>query len=389
MPLVRDKLAKLTLAASLAGCSPDADGLARRAAEIRAGEAHDGDPAVVALVKRRAHCREPWVESFCTGVLVAERVVLTAAHCAGEPALDLEVYAGVDPNGGTGRFFGVIDQRIHPGYDPETFANDLALLQLEEAPRATPVPVDTRDAPAVGDRVRVVGFGGEGSGGGGRKRQGTSEVTEVEARVFRTAAAPSLACGGDSGAPVFAGEQLVGVVRSGDPKCAEFANVTFLSPYLDEFVRPYLASPPAPSRRIAPLTENLCAERCIGDDDCPRGMLCLPERELGSVCGWALSRSGVIGAPCTDDAQCASELCASSGPGDLGRTCGCFVSCRDLAQAPPSAGPSTIRAQGGGCGWARAAPPGGALTATLVLGLCRARRRRRRRSGSGSGSSAA
>ena len=41
------------------------------------------------------------------------------------------------------------------------------------------------------------------------------------------------------------------------------------------------------------------------DEDCPRGMLCLPERSLGNVCGYATLRSGVLAGPCTDDAQCA------------------------------------------------------------------------------------
>jgi V8-like Glu-specific endopeptidase len=387
------------------GCASDArDGEVTGALStaIVNGTPDATDPAVVALVTRRVHCQEPLVDSFCTGVLVADRVVLTAAHCAladGQTPLDFEVYVGDHVNGGTGRFYAVVDQHIHPSYDPMTYANDLALLELALSPGVAPVSLASVAPPPMGATVRVVGFGLDQNHHNGDKLEGTSTLASLDSMILRTEPSPALACGGDSGAPVFfddvGGPRLIGIARSGDAACASYTNATRIDSYIGTFVQPYVDAPPSPSRRPAQLTENLCSAPCTIDDDCPLGMLCLPERALGHLCGYPELRSGMLGATCTTNTDCATAsgpgLCAASGAGDDGRSCGCFTTCTDLAtQASGDGGAnegdataSPPPSESGGCAIAAVACRGendvSATMMVLLLPLAWAARARRSR----------
>lgn len=98
--------------------------------------------------------------SFCGGSIVAARIVLTAAHCAFGFSR-FEVRVGSDRFLG-GQLVAVTRATIHPGYDPETAENDLALLHL-----ATPVtnrisvigPASDHRWVGDGHSLTVVGMG--------------------------------------------------------------------------------------------------------------------------------------------------------------------------------------------------------------------------------------
>ena len=105
-------------------------------------------PFIVALV----FAAEPdtyWGQ-FCAGTLIDRWWVLTAGHCVGfaeanNPS-ELDVVVGRHDlrNGTDGERIGVADIYLHPGYDNQTLANDLALLRLERAATAgTPVDLAT------------------------------------------------------------------------------------------------------------------------------------------------------------------------------------------------------------------------------------------------------
>ena len=81
-----------------------------------------GDPAVVAIGRRPLACGQPMLVA-CTGVLIAPRVVLTAAHCADALGPGSTVFFGDDTTG-TGTYRTVIEQQLHPDYAQDS-TNDL------------------------------------------------------------------------------------------------------------------------------------------------------------------------------------------------------------------------------------------------------------------------
>ena len=195
--------------------------------------------------------------NFCTGALIAPRVVLTAAHCV-QPGADYRIVEyGADKQPS---LRDVKTVAIHPGFNMQAMlahraTADVALLQLS-APAAGKIP-STLGAPnlpiVVGSRFTIAGIGvtvrGDGKSGGTIRAAGliaTGKPGTLQVRLVDPVSQGTRdglgACTGDSGAPVFEDKQdgplIIGVVSwstgpNGSAGCGGITGVTPLTLYRD------------------------------------------------------------------------------------------------------------------------------------------------------------
>ena len=234
LPLVAIALLSAAPAhAIVGGGAPSSDGVAR---------------SVVTIVGSRGN--------FCTGSLIAPKIVLTAAHCV-QPGAEYRI---VDNSSGQPVLQTVRNVAIHPGFRMEAMlahraTADVALLQLElPAKGKAPAVLGMPSIPiAVGDRFTVAGIGvtvrGDGKSGGTIRVAGlvaTGKPGTLQIRLVDPVGQGTRdglgACTGDSGAPVFedkpSGPVIVGVVSwstgpNGSAGCGGMTGVTPLTLYRD------------------------------------------------------------------------------------------------------------------------------------------------------------
>jgi secreted trypsin-like serine protease len=195
------------------------------------GEDDDGDKAVVALLQNG--------KVYCTGVLITNNVVATAAHCV-TPSPPEQIYFGSDPTKKKGTTIAVTTTRFHPDFDEDSLENDVAVVGLAQAAPVAPLTVVTTefDESFVGREIRLVGFGATGPDATNnlRKRSGTTAITSYTDDDFRFRPAPAQTCLGDSGGPALAKvgdhEAIIGLTSSGDSNCSEYGRHMRIGRYL-------------------------------------------------------------------------------------------------------------------------------------------------------------
>jgi secreted trypsin-like serine protease len=227
-------LAATPACAIVGGGTPSTDGVGR---------------SVVTIVGSRGN--------FCTGALIAPKIVLTAAHCV-QPGADYKIVEyGADKQPS---LQDVKSVAIHPAFKMEAMlahraTADVALLQLgSPAKGKTPSTLGLPNIPIiVGSRFTIAGIGvtvrGDGKSGGTIRvagliaagKPGTLQIRLVDP-VNQGTRDGLGACTGDSGGPVFedkqAGPAIIGVVSwstgpNGSAGCGGLTGVTPLTLYRD------------------------------------------------------------------------------------------------------------------------------------------------------------
>lgn len=191
----------------------------------------------------------------CSGVAIAQSLVLTAAHCAAPGA----EYRVVEFDAAHAPILKAIDRVVqHPGFALAAMVAHRATADVALMKLAAPLPANFTPAPlasaslkvAAGDAFTVAGFGltvrGDGTTGGTARAAAlvvTGQPGGLQIRLVDPAGkgerAGLGACTGDSGAPVFVGGEqaaVIGIVSwSTGPKlgagCGGITGVTPLARY--------------------------------------------------------------------------------------------------------------------------------------------------------------
>jgi secreted trypsin-like serine protease len=242
MKLVSKLFLHITMAAALISVSP-AYAIVGGAPPVNDGIGR----AVVTIVGSRGN--------FCSGALIAPKLVLTAGHCV-QPGADyriVEYDRDHKPQLKT-----VKRVAVHPGFSLQAIlahraTADVALLELDAAKAGAPAVIGVPQLPlAPGHAFGIAGIGvtirGDGKSGGVVRTAAlvaTGKPGTLQIRLFDPATQGAKAglggCTGDSGGPAFEdqnGPVIVGVISwstgpNGSDGCGGLTGVTPLTLYRD------------------------------------------------------------------------------------------------------------------------------------------------------------
>ncbi len=248
----------------------------------------DGHPGILRLYIRVGNSG-----FLCSGTVIEQRTILTAAHCIENAASAADVYVVID-----GVYRAANAMHIHEGYSANAAhirrlgdnfyrysGPDVAILTFADDLPAPVVAIEMGE-PNQGDLLTIVGFGANENEETGIRRVGQVEyqaTTEtylenqqtvdnaVGSLVVNPGPNNELVCGGDSGGALLMGQTLIGVTSGGvvavgdDNPCVRSRSANFISPaaYID-WIRGIVDLPQAAQPEIAP--ELLCSAYLLDSD---------------------------------------------------------------------------------------------------------------------------
>jgi secreted trypsin-like serine protease len=240
---VRRPLALVGLLVSCASpTAPSREQVDHVASPILGGVPDTDHPSIVAVLDGPLD----GPHDVCSGVVVAARVVVTAAHCLTERTDPVfHVQLGTDVEAPT-RSIDVTRAVPYPRYtgpgDDQRAGLDVAVLVLAEdaGVPAVALPTTDDDGLSTGGSIEVVGFGetiADDPSSAGQRRRTTAPLDALCDRLLAAGDATHTACGGDSGGALLATgtdgvPRLVGIVAFGiKAHCAPPFYATRIAPY--------------------------------------------------------------------------------------------------------------------------------------------------------------
>jgi V8-like Glu-specific endopeptidase len=159
---------------------------------------------------------------FCSGVLIAPDVVMTAAHCLDEAGFGAafntvetgDIKVGFGPRAGKATYYQVSKVEIEPGYDRLSFGvNDVGLIRTKKdmevengitAVPALPASEALDAANDIGATINLAGFGENNTVHvAGAKLQIDLTIDSIFGQNFDYDTSGGGTCFGDSGGPAF------------------------------------------------------------------------------------------------------------------------------------------------------------------------------------------
>lgn len=175
-------------------------GLTASAAILNGAECPTGNTAIVLLNMRD---RRNFAVGACSGTVIAERAILTAAHCLKDEVETVRIFLG------SGLEIPAASFARHPGYQGNVI-NDVGVVLMSEPIGRRPVPLLLERDARVGETAVIAGWGRNQNDVPATFRAGTTVITAA-GPVLETAFGPNVSsiCSGDSGGPILLSENGV------------------------------------------------------------------------------------------------------------------------------------------------------------------------------------
>jgi len=199
-----------------AACASDPPAATTHRRAIIGGTSDPTHPAVVALTRASTG-------GLCSGVVVAPRLVLTAAHCVADAtAADVTVVLGEDvaiPDATATAAELIVYPTVTDLETAMPGGIDLGFVVVGEDLGVAPLALAPGAAPGEGETVTLVGYGDDAADVSGLRRTVDLPVDALCPRLLGAGDETGNACTGDSGGAVLHGDALVAVISHGRAGC--------------------------------------------------------------------------------------------------------------------------------------------------------------------------